>query len=385
MRFSPDFLNSTNMQSKPRHILVTGGAGFIGSHLVDELIRQGYRVRILDNLEQQIHPHGMPSYINPRAEFIQGDIRERTAMEQAVKDVDAIFHFAAAVGTGQSMYQIEKYTSVNLGGLSLLLDILVNTKHKPKIIFPGSATAYGECAHRCHTHDIIFPDLRQNPQLIQHQWDVLCPHCDKPMEPVPIPEEQPLCPMFVYGVQKKSGEELLRAVATTYDIPFSILRFFNVYGPRQALTNPYTGVIAIFSARIMNGKPPIVIEDGQESRDFTSVHDIVQACMLALKRNEANGKTFNVGTGIGTPIVRMAEMLLKHHNVSFPPVINGEFRKNDFRHSIANISKISVELGYKPRVTFAEGLHEFFAWAQTQEAIDQFEEAYEELRSKGLV
>ncbi|MBI4092923.1 MAG: NAD-dependent epimerase/dehydratase family protein [Candidatus Kerfeldbacteria bacterium] len=366
-------------------VLITGGAGFIGSHLTDRLLEARYRVRILDNLDPQIHSEGKPAYLNPEAEFIHGDVRDRQTFKAALEGVDAVFHFAAAVGTGQSMYQIAKYSAVNIGGLSNLLDILVETGARPKIIFPGSATSYGECAHACPEHGLQFPSLRPIEQLERKDWEIHCPHCQRVMTPAPIPETQPLCPQFVYGLNKKSCEELLEAVANTYGIPYTILRFFNVYGPRQSLSNPYTGVIAIFSSRIKNGQPPIVIEDGRESRDFVSVYDVVRACVLALEKDEANGQTFNVGTGQGVEILPMAKLLIKLHGATMEPVVNGEFRKNDFRHSQADISKIRRLLGFEPRVDFVDGITELYHWSKDQTATDRFHEAFEELRQRGLL
>lgn len=366
-------------------VLVTGGAGFIGSHLVDRLIEEGYRVRILDNLDPQVHPRGKPAYLNPSAEFILGDVRDRAVFATALTGVDAVFHFAASVGTGQSMYQIEQYTQVNLGGLSTLLDVLVERGWKPKVIFPGSATAYGECAHTCSEHGVVFPDLRPEEQLARRDWAVHCPRCGRPMEPVPIPESQPLAPRFVYGLHKKFGEEMLRAVAGTYGIPYTILRFFNVYGPRQSLSNPYTGVLAVFSSRVKNGNPPVVIEDGGESRDFIAVQDVVEACVRTLESDHANGKTFNVGTGQATAILPLARLLIDLHDAKLAPTVTGEFRKNDFRHSMADISHIRHTLGFEPRVALADGLRELVAWSGREEATDRFEQAAAELRGRGLL
>ncbi len=366
-------------------ILITGGAGFIGSHLTDRLIESGYRVRVFDNLDPQIHPEGKPDYLNPAAEFVLGDVRDRDALKKAMEGIDGIFHFAAAVGTGQSMYQIEKYASINIGGLSNVLDILVETGQKPKIIFPGSATSYGECAHSCPEHGLQFPELRPISQLERRDWDVHCSACGRVMTPVPIPEHQPLRPKFVYGINKKGCEELLNAVADTYTIPYTILRFFNVYGPRQSLSNPYTGVIAIFSSRLKNGGVPLVIEDGHESRDFISVFDIVEACVLSLENYRANGKTYNVGTGQPVEILSMAKLLVKLHGLTIEPVVNGEFRKNDFRHSLADISAIRNDLGFHPKIDFARGMEELYSWSKDQQSTDTFNKAYEEMKERGIM
>ncbi len=368
-----------------KRVLITGGAGFIGSHLADRLLARGDRVRILDNLEPQIHPHGKPDYVPAQAEFIHGDVRDRNAFARALESVDAVIHLAAAVGTGQSMYQIRKYADVNVGGLSTLLDILAETQARPKVIFPGSATSYGECAHRCPEHGVFFPELRPLAQLQQRQWDVLCPQCHATCDPVPIPEHQPLRPKFVYGIHKKVSEELLHAVGEAYDIPYTILRFFNVYGPRQSLSNPYTGVIPIFSSRIQSGKPPVVIEDGNESRDFVWVQDVVSALQLAVDNDAANRQTFNVGTGERTRIVDIAHLLLQLHASSLQPDINHEFRKHDFRHSVADISAIQKTLGYRPTVRFADGMRELFSWMQKQESVDFFDRAYRELQERGMI
>ncbi len=369
----------------PKCVLITGGAGFIGSHLTDRLVEAGYRVRILDNLDPQIHPNGIPTYLSPSCEFIEGDVRDRKVLRSALDGVDAVFHFASAVGTGQSMYQIEKYVSVNLGGLAQLLDILVETGWRPKIIFAGSATSYGECAHTCPEHGLQFPGLRSIEQLEQRDWELHCQHCQRVMVPSPIPETQPLRPRFVYGLNKKACEELLESVARTYDIPYTILRFFNVYGPRQSLSNPYTGVIAIFSSRIKNGNSPLVIEDGHESRDFISVYDVVRACILAYEKDEANGQIFNVGTGQGIEILALAKLLIKLHDATMEPVVNHEYRKNDFRHSRADIAKIRRMLDFVPQIDFVDGMSELHRWSKDQMAEDRFYIALEEMRQRGLL
>lgn len=369
----------------PKRILITGGAGFIGSHLADALIRRGDEVCVFDNLEPQIHPDGIPDYLNPAVTFLRGDVRDREAFKNALEGVDVVVHFAAAVGTGQSMYQVAKYSEVNIGGLSNLLDILIETGARPKILFPGSATSYGECTHRCTVHGIAFPELRSKEQLERRVWDVVCPQCGKAMEPMPTPEHHPLRPKFVYGIQKKLGEELLQAVGEAYDIPYTILRFFNVYGPRQSLSNPYTGVLAIFSSLIKSGKSPIVIEDGQESRDFISVHDIVRACLLTIDSDATNRQIMNVGTGKRTTILELANLLIRLHGGAMEPVVNQEFRVHDFRHNMADISRISTLVGFTQSVALEEGLRELVEWSKTEQHQDAFVRAYDELRQHGLV
>jgi dTDP-L-rhamnose 4-epimerase len=365
-------------------VLVTGGAGFIGSHLVDELVSNGHYVRIFDNLEPQVH-NQIPSYLNKDAEFMRGDMTDFSAVEAAIKDIDIIFHEAAMVGVGQSMYQVKRYVEANTAGTANLLDILVNKDHDvKKLVVASSMSIYGEGAYVCKDCEELYPGLRSDEQLRIHDWEMRCPHCNKYMKPVPTKENKPPQPTSIYAVTKKDQEETSLAIGRSYGLPTVALRYFNVYGPRQALSNPYTGVCAIFSSRIKNDTPPTVFEDGMQSRDFISVHDIVQANMLALKRSSANYEIFNVGSGRQTTILEIATILSSLYEKKLIPDVVNKYRSGDIRHCFADISKIK-ELGFSPSISFGEGMRELVYWGKTQEAEDQGDNAYNELKIRGLI
>ena len=366
-------------------ILVTGGAGFIGSHIVDELIKQGHYVRILDNLEPQVH-NQVPVYLNKDAEFIKGDVRDAPAIEEAIQDIDVIFHEAAMVGVGQSMYQIDKYVDVNTYGTAKLLELLVNKEHDvKKLIVASSMSIYGEGAHLCEDCGIVYPSLRSEQQLKRRDWVAKCPNCGKDVKMAPTKETKPLQPTSIYAISKKDQEEMSLAIGRSYGIPTVALRYFNAFGPRQALSNPYTGVCAIFSARIKNDNPPMIFEDGLQSRDFISVHDIANANILAMKSSNADYEVFNVGTGMPTSILDIAQTLATLYNKDIRSKIAGKYRAGDIRHCFADISKIKDKLGFRPKVSFKDGMEELVTWGAKEEAVDGFEEAYGELLKRGLV
>ncbi len=326
------------------NILVTGGAGFIGSHLVDALLAAGHNVRVLDALEPQVHG-GLrergekPDYLNPEAEFIQGDIRDPEAVRKALEGVDVLFHEAALVGVGQSMYEIARYTDVNAGGTAALLQVIINSKERPrKMIVASSMSIYGEGAYDCPIHGRVFPKLREPAQLQQRDWEMHCPiqRCPERCRPVPTDEDKPLYPTSVYAINKRDHEELFLAIGRAYDIPAVALRYFNVYGRRQALSNPYTGVAAIFSSRLLNGRPPVIFEDGLQSRDFTHVSDIVNANLIVMDSPEADFKVFNVGTGRRLTILELTEALIQHLGLSLQPEVVAQFRAGDIRHCYAD-------------------------------------------------
>ena len=328
------------MIKKFKSILVTGGAGFIGSFLVDRLIKEGYEVRILDNLEEQVHQGKVPTYLNKDAEFIEGDVRDYDTFKKALEDMDAIFHLAAAVGVAQSNYQIKKYTDVNIGGISTLLDVFVNNDHQvKKIITISSMTGYGEGNYRCKNCGVVRPPLREEKQLKKEDWNLYCPNCGKLLKPIPTDENALDYPNSVYGLSKKVQQDLLFLIGKIYSIPAVVLRGFNVYGPRQSLSNPYTGVTAIFISRLKNNKKAVIFEDGLQSRDFISVHDLVNAFILSLESDEANNQMFNIGFGKSTSILEIAEIISKLLGKPNLIRINREYRKNDIRHCFADISK----------------------------------------------
>lgn len=366
-------------------ILVTGGAGFIGSFLVDSLIARGYQVKILDNLEDQVHKGIKPKYLNKKAEFIKGDVRNYFDLQKAVKETDAIFHLAAAVGVGQSNYQIKKYMDSNVGGISNLLDILVNSKKNiKKLIAISSMTGYGEGNYHCKKCGVVRPSLRLEEQLKKKDWNLYCPNCHRTVEPISTDEKALDYPNSVYGLSKKIQQDLSFLIGDIYNIPVVVLRGFNIYGPRQSLSNPYTGVTAIFISRLKNNKEAVVFEDGLQTRDFVSVHDVVEALVLALEKDEANSQMFNIGSGRGTPILEIAQILSKLLGKKALIKVNNEFRKNDIRHCFADISKAKKLLGWQPKISLKKGLKELIDWSATEKAEDKFTQAQKELKQKGL-
>jgi len=366
-------------------ILVTGGAGFIGSFIVDELVKAGNDVVILDNLEPQVHQGNPPDYLNKSAKFVKGSVLDYDLFKSTVQDADVVFHEAAMVGVGQSMYQVSRYASANVMGTAYLLDILANEKHNvKKVLVAASMSSYGEGAYNCESCGIRYPPLRTDKQLKSRKWELTCV-CGSQLNPIPTPESKPLHPTSIYAVTKANQEQMTLAVCKAYGIPAVALRYFNVYGPRQSLSNPYTGVAAIFMSRIKNNNSPSVFEDGLQSRDFVSVHDIVQANMLALNSNAADYEVLNVGSGHVTTIKQVADILAKLYGKDIPASITNTSRKGDVRHCFADISKIKKLLDYTPKVSFEQGMQELITWSGSQNSTDNVDQATEELRSKGLM
>ena len=370
-------------------ILVTGGCGFIGSHLIDQLLEKEYDVRILDNLDPQVHGNSpkKPSYIDSRVEFIYGDIRDPNKVKESIKDIEVIYNLAAAVGVGQSMYQIKNYIDVNTHGTANLMDILINTENDvKKVIVASSMSIYGEGSYYCEKEDItIFPKLRNNNDLKKHKWELYCPNCHEMLKPIPTAEDKPLYSNSIYAQSKKHQEEITLLIGETYNLPTVALRFFNVYGSRQALSNPYTGVCAIFSGRLLNDKAPIIFEDGKQTRDFISVYDIVQALILSMEKSASNYKYYNVGTGNPISILKIAELLIEMTNPNVKLIIKNQFRKGDIRHCYSDISKIKRDLNFKPKYTFEKGLESLIPWIKSQTNVkDSLEVALSELDKKGL-
>jgi dTDP-L-rhamnose 4-epimerase len=368
-----------------KRILVTGGAGFIGSHLVDALIKEGHKVRIIDNLEPQVHDK-VPDYLNKDAEFINADVRSKQAIKKALKNIDVIFHFAAMVGVAQSMYQIEKYTDVNTFATSKLLEVLVSGKYDiEKLVVASSNTIYGEGSYSCDTCGVVYPEHRSEKQLLARDWEMQCPDCGKKVKPIPTAESRPLSPTSIYAIGKRDVEEMCLIIGKAYKIPTVALRFFCTYGTRQSMSNPYTGVAAIFLSLIKNNKPPLLYEDGRQLRDFTSVHDIVQANLLAMNKKEADYETFNVAASRSVSINRIAEVLIKLCNKNIKPVVVGKYRTGDIRHCYADITKIKRKLGFTPRVQLEDGMRELIEWGQNEAAVDKTQEAQQELMGKRLI
>ncbi len=381
---------------KIKKVLVTGGAGFIGSHLVDKLVKKGYKVSVFDNLEPQVHPDGLPQYLNLKAAFIRGDVRKRRELKSAVMSADAVVHLAAAVGVGQSQYQIAKYVESNIQGTANLLDILANEKHCiKKFVVASSMSIYGEGLYKCGKCGKVKPPLRdfvripnpgsRTPDL--NFWEPQCPHCKGPLKPVPTPEETPLVSNSIYAVSKKEQEEMSLLIGKTYGIPVTALRFFNAYGPRQSLSNPYTGVAAIFLSRIKNSNSPVIYEDGLQTRDFIWVEDIADACILSMEKEEADYHVFNVGSGKPVTILDIAKILIRLLGAKgrVCPDVTCKFRKGDVRHCYADTGKIKNLLGFSPRVSFEDGMKKLINWSKKVKAEDRFAKAAGELKKRNLI
>ncbi|MEM3370392.1 MAG: GDP-mannose 4,6-dehydratase [Candidatus Woesearchaeota archaeon] len=368
------------------NVLVTGGAGFIGSFVVDKLVERGYDVRILDNLDPQVHPSGVPDYLNQNAEFIRGDVRNKNDVKKALKDVDAVFHFAASVGVAQSMYKIYDYVDNTVLGTANLLDFIINKKNNvKKIIVAASMSSYGEGKYYCEKCGFVRPGLRSVEQLQRKIWEPLCPKCNGKITPVAISEDDYTFPNSIYSINKRTQEDMVMTVGSTYGIKSVSLRFFNVYGPRQSLNNPYTGVTAIFMSRIKSGNPPVINEDGLQTRDFISVYDVAEVCVRSLESKNADYQIFNVGSGTPTPIKEVAERLISIYGANLKPDIRETFRPGDVRHCFADISKLKSRLDFMPRVTLEEGLKDLVRWSNSVNSRDEFDKAYAEAKAKGLI
>jgi dTDP-L-rhamnose 4-epimerase len=367
-------------------ILVTGGAGFIGSHITDALISEGHEVQVLDCLDKQVHKKDRPGFLNPKAEYIFGDVRDQETLRKSIEGVEVIFHQAAVVGVGQSMYRINYYIDSNTVGTAKMLDLLVNTEHSiKKVVVASSMSVYGEGAYSCGKCGTVYPVLRSESQLKSKQWEMVCPGCGSVVEAIPTREDKPLFPTSIYAITKRDQEEMCLTIGRSYGIPTVALRYFNVYGPRQSLNNPYTGVCAIFSSRIKNGNPPIIFEDGMQSRDFISVSDIVQANMLAMKNPNMDYSTFNVGTGKPTTILDIADVLTKlYGKEDVKPERESGFRSGDIRHCFSDISSIK-KMGFEPKTDLESGMKELVEWGKGESAEDDFNKAKSELENKSLI
>lgn len=368
-----------------KKILVTGGAGFIGSHLSDELLDKGYHVVVLDNLSEQVHGKNCkrPEYLHPDVELIKGDVRDPLKVREALKGVDAVYHYAAAVGVGQSMYEIREYTDINNMGTAVLLEELIKNPVE-KLVVASSMSIYGEGLYKDSNGKIQAAVERGLDQLKKGQWEVH-DHNDHVLEPYPTPETKTPCLSSVYALSKYDQERLCLMIGKAYNIPTVALRFFNVYGTRQALSNPYTGVLAIFASRLLNDNAPLIFEDGMQKRDFVSVLDIARASRLALETPEAVNEVFNIGSGRSYTIVEIAEKLARILRKEYLTAeITGKYRVGDIRHCFSDISKAKAVLGYEPEVTLEDGLFELAEWLQGQTAEDRVNEASRELAERGL-
>ena len=367
-------------------ILITGGAGFVGSHTAEALLRRGHRVRIYDSLCPQVHGAGFPACLAKEVDFVVGDVRDRERLSQAVRGADVIYHLAAAVGVGQSMYQISDYIAANTLGTANLLQAILDTRSQPeKIIVASSMSIYGEGKYFCAECGEVAPPARSSPQLKEKRWETTCPHCSRVVPPVATDERKPLQSTSIYALSKKDQEEMVLLFGRTYRVPTVALRYFNIYGTRQALSNPYTGVIAIFASRLLNGNSPVIFEDGRQMRDFVSVHDIVQANVLAMEKPSADGVALNIGSGEAITICDIAGELASALKREVPVEITEKYRAGDIRHCFADISAAAMVLHYKPKVRLADGLRELVSWLGNQEAKDHVDEAMQRLCLHGLV
>ncbi|MBM4133157.1 MAG: NAD-dependent epimerase/dehydratase family protein [Nitrospira sp.] len=376
-------------------ILVTGGAGFVGSHTVDLLLEQGHEVVVVDNLDPQVHGtvSGSPPNLaaherNARLRFIRGDVRDAAVLTPAMAGVEAVLHLAAAVGVGQSMYQPYHYCSVNEVGTAQVLDVLVNTKTAVrKLVVASSMSIYGEGTYACRTCGEVYPQTRQAEDLSAGKWEIRCTRCAAFVTPLPTGETKPLVPTSIYAIGKKTQEELVLCFGKAYQLPSVALRYFNIYGPRQSLNNPYTGVGAIFMSRLMNGKPPIIFEDGGQSRDFIHVRDIARANVLALTTPGGDYQAMNVGCGRSVSVLQVYQMLAGILNVSIAPTIAGKFRAGDIRHCYSDPSLATRLLGWEPQVKLEEGLRDLVRWSVESgvKPVDRVEQCYQELSEKKLI
>lgn len=379
--------------SKIKNILITGGAGFIGSHLALKLKEEGYTVICFDNLSKQIHGDNPAASsatfkkIDTKVQFIKGDVRKRDDVQRALEGVDCVIHLAAETGTGQSMYHISEYCDVNVQGTAMLLEEIVKRKDViQKIIVASSRAVYGEGQYFCKEHGVQFPDSRSDIQMSQKKFEHICAFCKNSLELQPTEETAPVKPQSIYGVTKLTQEQLVLTTAKALGMPAVALRFQNVYGPGQALSNPYTGILSIFSTRSRENKPIAIFEDGLESRDFVYIDDVVQSILLAVRYSKKNQNIFNVGSGVKTSVNQVVKEIVSFFKSSSEVAVTGEYRVGDIRHNIANLCQIKQELGFQPTIYFETGIRLFLDWVISQDkAQDTYEKSLDELRSRGLL
>jgi dTDP-L-rhamnose 4-epimerase len=367
-----------------KRALVTGGAGLIGSHVTDLLVREGWNVRVLDNLEPQTHRRGKPAWINPKAEFVEGDIRDRETIVSALDKIDIVFHQAAY---GGYMPEISKYVHVNSLGTAQMLEV-IREKNLPvqKIIVASSQAVYSEGAGICPKHNLVFPAVRSVEQLRKGDWEVHCPICGAITKSAPTPENAPVGGETVYGLTKVDQEKLALLWGKQVGIPTVALRYSCTYGPRQSIFNPYTGVIAIFCTRLLNNLPPVLYEDGEQTRDFSFVEDIARSNLLAAETDKLDGLAVNVGSGKGVPIRKVAQILSQLLKIDIESEARGEFRPGEMRHLTSDITKVRDAAGYKPEIELEDGIQRYIDWIRSQSDIrDYFSEAEQILKSKGII
>ena len=374
-----------------KNILITGGAGFIGSNLALRLLSYGYNITVLDNLSEQIHgsdPNKSFLYnsIKDKVNFVLGDVCNENDWIKSIENQDVIIHLAAETGTGQSMYEVEKYVNVNVRSNAILLNCLSNKKNKiQKIIVASSRAVYGEGKYSCSEHGVVFPTQRSDYNLRKGDFNPKCPICDNNVTPMPTDEKSPLNPVSIYGITKQNQEQLISLGCKSLGISSIIYRYQNVYGPGQSLSNPYTGILSVFSTRILNNNQIEIFEDGLESRDFVYIDDVVDATILGLKITDKINTVFNIGSGKRTSVLNVANTLEKHYKLDPSINISGRYRIGDIRHNFADISKIT-KIGFSPKVSFTKGLEKFSNWVKKQKVCkDYFDLSIQEMQSKGLI
>ena len=370
-----------------RTALVTGGAGFVGSHLAERLLADGWHVRAIDNLDPLAHAGGRaPGHLPPELELITADLRDRDAVDGALEGVEVVFHLGGVVGNGESMVNVRRAVDVNSVGTATLLEAVMARRDAiRRLVVASSMVVYGEGAYRCPDHGSVPAPGRSAEQLRERRWEPLCPRCGSELRPVPVSEDMALRPASVYGITKRDQEELALVLGRAYGFEVVALRYLNVYGPRQALGNPYTGVAALFAARLLAGRRPRVFEDGRQIRDLVSVRDVVAATALAADAPAAPGHAVNVATGRRVQVAELAHMIGRALGSDLEPEITGEFRAGDIRHCFADCSRARELLGFEARRTLADGLPELAEWVARQEVEERGDEALEGLRARGLV
>jgi len=374
-----------------KKILITGGAGFIGSNLALKLLDNGFDVTVLDNLSKQIHgddPLQSPLYlsIKDKVTFIEGTVQDRGDWLRALEGVDSVVHLAAETGTGQSMYEVENYTDVNVKGTSIFLDILANEPHSIKtMVVASSRSIYGEGKYSCSAHGDVYPGERKDADMSKGDFEVKCPVCNKNVALMGTDEDSKIHPSSIYGITKQVQEQMFMVMGKSLGIDAVALRFQNVYGAGQSLSNPYTGILSIFSTRIMNGNDINIFEDGLESRDFIYIDDVVESIILSLTNKNAAGRVYGVGTGKCIDVLTVASTLKEIYQSESNIVVSGNYRLGDIRHNYADLNKIKSDLGFESKVSFAAGMKLFTNWVK-QQAIqeDLYDESIKEMKSKGL-
>jgi dTDP-L-rhamnose 4-epimerase len=371
-------------------VIITGGAGFIGSHLTQRLLEEGYEITIFDNFSPQIHgsTKSLRSDLSSKIRLIIGDVRDRKAFHEALRGQETVVHLAAETGTGQSMYEVERYEDVNIKGTAILMDYLVNNKDSQvkKIVIASSRAVYGEGKYHCTAHGTVYPSMRNTEDLKNGKYEPLCPMCNAECKVLPTDEDSRVEPSSFYGLTKLMQEKMVLMFAKTLGLSAFALRYQNVYGPGQSLNNPYTGILAIFSNQARENQPIYIFEDGQESRDFVYIDDVVDATLRCINYQDNVVETLNVGSGESISVSQVVEEVKSFFKSSSVVSITGGFREGDIRHNLADITYIHKILSYAPKTKFPKGIHEFLKWAQSEKAsTNKYESSLQEMREKGLI